>query len=207
MFAGIGAEKHQIPGWLYQQGTSTDNLAKQVLHRFVDISVAVAELTGSRNKGGRELEKQLKRQRPPKRASVAATSKHSLAKHGNQWICSVCNIAVDQKQLIPFVHQESPCLTTTLEPTAEPGILRVIGNPPVIYGSVTHLSHVLLCHRGIVWCTKCGCLSMGRTQALRNECRRACTARGSAQARRLANCTLPHEGMEWPDTDPLRCWG
>ena len=115
--------------------------------------------------------------RTPKELAVnldacIAASRHAITQPGDRISCSRClnTFAMKDKSVVPWLATDCIEIPSSSRPTPIDNNLLHVGNQNI------HHSHTLAVHRGVVYCSKCGC------------------RRGGAYVKKLAkNCEPPSD--------------
>ena len=186
-YAKVAAETVQVSAQVAKDCIYYYKLVKRIQKRMVCIIMNLPE---------RSKHKVV---RTPKELAVnldscITASRHAITQSGDRISCRRClnNSARKDKSVVPWLATECIEIPSSSRPTPIDNNLLHVGNQNI------HHSHALAVHRGLVYCSKCGCR---RGEAYVKKLARACeppSDYGAATLKAVSLDKLPPRLKAWP---------
>jgi len=186
-FAAVAAWTVQLPAHAVAHYHELGKLASSVLARQVCITAVCAALPAIPERDlPRRDPAEPRRRRRRERLAAWARAGHAFQPTAYGWLCARCGMRGATSSIVWQLRTNPACRALQVERTQ--GI---------------HASHPLRRHRGITWCTVCGCWTVRGAQSLRAPCSGTASRAGRQALAKLQGSPPkpPRAGMQWP-ADP-----
>jgi hypothetical protein len=187
--AGRGAAMAQVCDEDAERAASWDHRALHIQRRLLAVISHRASLTRDQPARNVCFDQQLLRVVPPTLDDALLKAGHIVCQVGHKQRCLNCGqvwIPEDRKMILgQGTCRGTPFWACRGHDPEIPQLVPIRSN--LVYGRALHMSHVLMYHKGLVFCLKCGCrTSSARVDGLAASCRmRPGTASAAYQLTRM----------------------